>query len=294
MYAEVDAGPKKVSDTFSLSGRITGPFCPYAQTLSATHEFVDRGPGRTLLAEARVTEACFWTPEFPYLYEVEIKLQTGGEVVATARRMFGMRWFAAEGRTLLCERQPWPLGAARVERLDADDLDAFHDSNVAVMLRSPDDAVCVAASRVGVLLVAEVDARGEQLTLELRRLAQWPAVVMVALKSDAEVTPAARRATGNLLLVQDAVVESFEQPELIKVAPWAQAALVGRKNQKPLPCPALSRGVPVIVAIRGSAASNARDVRVAIDRTHAEFVADSAESDVDLLAGYVIDLRDAR
>ena len=76
VYAEVDGWPKKVSDTFSesgsgmtLSGRITGPYCPYAQTLSATHTFVDRGPGRTLLAEARVTEACFWTPEFPYLYE---------------------------------------------------------------------------------------------------------------------------------------------------------------------------------------------------------------------------------
>jgi hypothetical protein len=294
VYAEVDVDDaKKVSDTFSITGRITGPFCPYAQTLSATHEFVDRGPGRTLLAEARVPEACFWTPEFPYLYEVEIKLSRAGEVIATTRKLFGMRWFAAEGRGLLCERQPWLLGAARVETLDADDVDAFHDSNVAVMAPAPDDALCAAASRVGVLLVAEVAACGEQLLLELRRLAQWPAVVMVVLKSDAEVSPDARRAAGNLLLGQDAVSESFEQPEG-NIAPWAQLVLVGCKESSALPCPDLSRGVPMIVSLAGPVAATPRDVRVAIDQLHAQIVADSAASHMDLPAGYVMDLRGAK
>ena len=60
------AGRKPIKGS-QLTGSLVGPSCLYAETLPARFEFVDRGPGESLLAEAVVPEPCFWTPEMPHL-----------------------------------------------------------------------------------------------------------------------------------------------------------------------------------------------------------------------------------
>jgi hypothetical protein len=69
-------------DGWRLTGTLTGPECRFAQTLPATFEFHDLGPGQDLLAEAIVTEPCFWTPDLPFLYRCSVGVPPLGGFVA--------------------------------------------------------------------------------------------------------------------------------------------------------------------------------------------------------------------
>jgi hypothetical protein len=84
-------------DDLRLMGTISGPQSMYAQTLPATFSFSDRGPGPTLLAEVILPDPCFWTPETPQLYQVNIELHRAGDVVVSERRMFGIRRLGVQG-----------------------------------------------------------------------------------------------------------------------------------------------------------------------------------------------------
>lgn len=289
VYAEMDRSQlDPAGGEWTLSGHVTGPFCPYAQTLSASHALVDRGPGNTLLAESRVSEACFWTPEFPYLYDVELELLLDGVPLGHTRRLFGMRWFAAEGRTLLCERQPWILAALRTKRLIVDDLNAMHESGIAAVLAAPDDATCVAASRIGVLLVADLALSGEQLEHELKRLAQWPAVGFCILPVGVEVSSEARRSAGNILLVQNSQIEAFERGE-VEVAPWAHAVMLGSQKNSPLPWRKLSRDVPHFVTFPAPVLDSIAGFRQGINIWRDRWMTQASDTPEVLPAGYILD-----
>src|SRR4029077_16217650 len=83
----------------------------YAKTLQATYSFVDRGIGNSLLAEAIVPEPCFWTPEMPQLYQADVQLRRGGEMLAHASRIFGVRRLGAQRRKLVFDGKGWVLRA---------------------------------------------------------------------------------------------------------------------------------------------------------------------------------------
>jgi hypothetical protein len=59
-------------DGCRLTGSLTGPECRFAKTLPATFDFHDLGPGQGLVAEAIITEPCFWTPDLPFLYRCTV------------------------------------------------------------------------------------------------------------------------------------------------------------------------------------------------------------------------------
>src|SRR5258707_3368942 len=72
-----------------LTGRVIGPACEYAHTLSATIPLVSKRPANVdsqnapaLLAEAIVPDPCFWSTELPFLYEVRFELRRGTELLA--------------------------------------------------------------------------------------------------------------------------------------------------------------------------------------------------------------------
>ena len=58
----------------ALRGHVTGPFCDRAQTLPATLPLRAIEHGDQLLAEAVVPDPCFWTPELPFQYRVQIEI----------------------------------------------------------------------------------------------------------------------------------------------------------------------------------------------------------------------------
>jgi hypothetical protein len=77
-----------------LTGSVRGPHSAHSKTLPAAFPLVDRGPGSTRVAEAVVPDPCFWAPDAPFLYEVRVSLEVGGQDWAQAEQILGIRPFA--------------------------------------------------------------------------------------------------------------------------------------------------------------------------------------------------------
>ena len=89
-------------DAWALTGRVVGPTCEYSRTLSATVPFMARPSvempyaAAPLIVEAIVPDPCFWSQELPFLYQAELELRCGDQLLAEAdRRCHDGRWRSA-------------------------------------------------------------------------------------------------------------------------------------------------------------------------------------------------------
>ncbi len=220
--------PTKGAPALRLEGALAGPHCMYAETLPATARFADLGPGETLLAEALVPEPCFWSAEMPHQYDADVRLTRAGEVLARARRPFAIRPLAAQGRGLYYQSKRWVLRGVLASEApkSLERLPLWRQCDAAMVIQAPTDDLCREASRIGVLVIAEVDTRDPQsVASELRRLARWPAVGFAVLRplesppAAAALETAIKQVAHNLVLCQ-----SVRRDEPLVPQPWAQLA----------------------------------------------------------------------
>jgi hypothetical protein len=215
---------------WSLEGNVRGPFSSHGQTLPANSPLVDGGAGPTLLGEAVIPDPCFWTPENPTLYEIELRVLHEGREVAADSRTLGIRRLGVRGSDFVFDAKRWVLRGIDRRQVAHEppdpigdrQLHAWWDLAAAVVTTDPDDALCAAASREGVVILARLDTAGEMWRDELRRLAHWAAVGLVTLDGPG-VEPEARvrNLAPNLCLVQ-----SFRAGQPVAPAPWAHAVKV--------------------------------------------------------------------
>ncbi|MGD9722080.1 MAG: hypothetical protein AB7O59_12440 [Pirellulales bacterium] len=287
VYARLAAPSGVGADTqeLTLSGSLYGPECQYAATLPARFKLVDRGPGPSLLAAATVPEPCFWTPDLPHWYRAEVELRRGAEVLARASRLFGIRPLGAAGGKLIYDATRWMLRGVICDEVPQSDLAAWRDARAAMVVPSPTDALCEAASHAGVLLVAVIDAPD---AAALRRMSRWPAVGMVVLPA-ARVKPALpdhahRRPAGagpNLLL---AVRGS--SCDLTALPPWIDAVLVDVDSRAELTRNAADR--PALIAMRpGGNFASVAEARTACDRLQHDLATRARRADCDW-SGYIV------
>jgi hypothetical protein len=71
---DIDAA-KAARSTPRIEGLITGPYCAYARTLPATY------PIRS--GQVSIVDPCYWTPELPFLYQIEATAPTAGGTATT-------------------------------------------------------------------------------------------------------------------------------------------------------------------------------------------------------------------
>ena len=257
---------------FQLAGTLTGPTCAYAETLPATFSLVDRGPGASLLAEAVVPEPCFWTPQMPHLYLADVQLREGGRVVARLKRPFGIRPLGAAGRKLIYAGKNWVLRAVSADAVSKTDLPQWRDADSAMLVRNPDDALCAAASRVGVLVLADLEAANVD---EIRRLSRWPAVGFVVLPTLA--APQLRELAHNAILVQ-----RFAAGQPIAAAPWASAAMAELDTTDELPTGFAECPIPLIATRPAGILPSIAAGRSACDRLQRDLAVHSQ------FAGYIV------
>jgi hypothetical protein len=150
----------------------------------------------------------------PYLYRAHVELWRGREVLAACERPFGIRPLGARGRRFYYEGKPWVLRAVS-GTVGSDELTACHEASAALFVDNPDDDLCDAASRCGVLLVANLDAG---IPANLRRLSRHAAVGFIVIRNDlGDVDP--RSLAPNVVLVQP--IDAAKEPP----RPWAHALL---------------------------------------------------------------------
>lgn len=190
-----------------LTGRVSGPTCEYARTLPATVSFVK--PGRvaaagaeTLVIEAILPDPCFWSQETPFVYRAELELKSGGQSIASAERLFGIRPLGARGRNLVSEGRRWVPRAADCLELPERSLAAWRAADLALLVSHPGDALCAEAMRLGAVLIADLTADEEELPKALRRLARWSAVTMALIAAGTTLAADIRAGVRNLLLAE--------------------------------------------------------------------------------------------
>lgn len=254
VYARLERS--QLDEVGQLSGTLSGPSCQYAATLPATFSFVDRGPGESVLAEAAVPEPCFWTPQMPHLYQADVQLRLGEKVLFQVQRTFGIRPLGIGGQSLRYHGKAWVLRGVRAEELSSIDLREWHDAETAMLVRNPDDALCEMASRLGVLIVADLASADPG---ELRRLSRWPAVGVVAMPDSGAIDLA--QLGRNVVPAQRIAAD-----EPVLPASWARAAICELGEADRVPEGVADCAIPLIAFRPAGKLKDVAEGRAACDR----------------------------
>lgn len=265
-----------------LTGRVVGPTCEYSRTLPAAIPFLKQrrtdADGNTLLLEAIVPDPCFWSQELPFLYRAELELRSGDQALAAFDRGFGVRPLGARGRDLIWEGRAWVARAADCQELPEQPLADWRTADLALLVESPSDKLCEDATRLGVVLFADLTADGRDLPDVLRQLARWPAVAVVLFNAGAQLQSNIRSTARNLLLAERRDGTSHGRPP----RDWADIVVCEGTTAAELVRLAAGLTVPVIAR---------RPAGWCDDLVHARRACDSLQRDlaglVDI-AGYVV------
>lgn len=228
------AGTAAIGPALVVSGILVGPECSTAATLPTTVSLVDQGAveGQPPLARGVCTEPGFWTPELPNLYRAEVTLRRGDDVVASGRRMIGLRRLGVKGRSLSLDgRRYVPRGVAcQADPVGLDELRQLSAVAVVGFPAAADpaahssaatlDAMLTTADRIGVAVVIRLGAStGAAVNLSMlqERLEAWaahPSVFLVILPSGSAgvVAVTGGRRRGTMLLGLE--VDGLEPPPL--------------------------------------------------------------------------------
>lgn len=207
----------------TLHGAVLGPRCEYAHTLPAKYLLNDLGAGPTLLARATITDPCFWTSDLPQIYDVHIELRRGNEVLASEKRMIGLRGVGGRASgEILREGKIWVPRGVAIE-LVQHDVAQLRAELLAGIVTSPPLDLLVEASRQGVYLIVQVAGSEESLPSVLRSLARWPAVMMAIVRGGETCDRSLQQVAPNLVLAQAVRVAAAQE---FRPAAWASAIVV--------------------------------------------------------------------
>ena len=198
VYAQIPAEAIPVGSY--LAGTVVGPFCKYSRTLSASVPMIVRNGRDGALLEAIVPDPCFWTPDLPMIYRVELRV---GE--SLVERTLGIRPLGARGRQLLMNGENWVLRG--FESFD-DQLpwNEWRETGLACLTQKLTGDLVAAASEHGILTIATSD-----------EFAGWPAVGLVLMQQETNnqqmrniLTAQAFNATGCVMPIASAQVAMGE------------------------------------------------------------------------------------
>ncbi|MCH8839863.1 MAG: hypothetical protein IH831_04155 [Planctomycetes bacterium] len=236
----------------AFQGQLRGPHCERAHTLPATFQTSHREP---LL----VIDPCYWTPQLPMLYDVELALELADGTTAAWKHTVGLRRWEIDGRNLLQERKRIVLRGAVTTNFRAEDLSAAVAAEVALVVRDPSEAFLQRASELGVPLVIDLRGHEGNLSPKLLSYAWQPAVALVLLDTGVPHKPHAIK-TG--CVVQSACV--FAE------APWADIIAIELSETERPPDWAATCDKPVIAIRRQGAYAELSQARHGCDRLQAE------------------------
>jgi hypothetical protein len=258
-----DAATKDVT----YSGSLTGPYCAHARTLAAEHAVSTiQDAASQSVGEITVVDPCYWTPQLPFLYTLDLEMRSARGNAQTMQRSIGLRRWQASGPNVRLERERFVLRGAMAPTADAAMLSRARDCEVAILVRAPDDDFCREASRVGVALVAEMRSAGPSLERELLRVSQHPAVLIVLVD---EPPGSLRSPSLSLPLIANAL-RATDDRTLLSDPPWANVLAVELQADQRPPAWIAACGKPAIAIRRSAAYADIRRARNACDRLQAD------------------------
>jgi hypothetical protein len=263
-------------DGWSMAITVRGPECALAHTLPATVRGADMGPGEGLLARVMLPDPCYWSPQLPALYHVTIELHQHGDDVEAVDRVFGLRLLGPRGKSLYLDQSRWVPRGIRHEMVEPVDLAQWRDASAVMLARDPDDALCEAASRQGVLVIALLEGDAAHIQRELARVARHAAVAVAVVGGTDLDKAALRQSAPNVLL---APLLDPKQPA--RIPSWARLAMVQVDDPSTVAAFAAPLPVPVFAYRPLSSPTTLAEARQACDHLQR----DLAPTD---FAGYLV------
>jgi hypothetical protein len=216
-----------------------------------------------LLSEATVPDPCFWTPELPFMYSVELSAVHGDETIATIKRPLGICRLGVHGKSLYLDAKRFVFRGVRIEPAAIDDLVTAKQTASALFVTDPSDTFLQEASEEGVLLAVELPV--SQPAAELTRLGRWPAVAVVVLEGGISAGKELRLAARNTLLAQ----QVNQSGRVSAPTPWAHLLWWQIENES-IPAPTLADNMPIIAYRPTSKNATIEESRRACDRLQAD------------------------
>jgi|GEM_PF-1350808 len=271
LYVRGSCKDRRIS---GLAGSLHGPQCRYGRTLPSSFSLhsVDSAAGQ--LAELVIPEPCYWTPERPLVYRLDLQWQDSAGQSHKITRLVGIRrwgvertaWRLEGRRTVLRGMDVGPRG------LDPRQLATAHDGQLTLIVHQLDDTFCEAASRIGVALVANLRGAGDRAALAcaLDRACRWPAVLAVVV-SEHQVAPGQALPAGLPMLQLLDTTARETGPEIAsEIKPWATGVWVETDGPRRLPDGLATIDKPILVIRRSQQEVNLATVRGNCDRLQAD------------------------
>ena len=270
------------------SGWVEGPFCEYAKTLPARVKLRHEGTGLNALLRAIVPDPCFWSPELPFLYQVNLATQGRQDVSDSIQRWIGIKPFRYSGSDLFYADRRHVVRAVDVAAIEGGLTDweqavaECRETCAALVVAAVDDRLGELASRRGVMLltsVAGIDTGSVQQAL--RQLARWPAVAIAIVRCDVALPADLGRCAPNLLLACQ-----IDGAARTTVPDWASVVVCEAKQLVNGALCASARRLPMMAVGRV-----ARVESVAKGRRQCDGLQSELAPVVDL-AGYIVSCQD--
>jgi len=270
----------------SLTGKLIGPHCEYARTLPAEFSFVEFSPPDIEIFSdlnrpkyiAQVIDPCYWTPELPFLYDLQVSLQREDGKNVEYQAKVGLTRWECHWRNLRLESRRIVLRGSSIEQPTTDSIPIARAANTALIVDRYDRAFCDVADQVGVIVCLDLRTAGDSLSSILSQINSSTSVFLVLISSDQS-----RQKNPDDLWPTNCIVAEFlstTSPEDYTDLGTVVAFELRGKERPPSWIAKAPR--PVIVIRRGEDYADLVAARAACDRLQAEL---APEFD---LAGYFV------
>lgn len=238
------------------------------------------------VAECVVVDPCFWNRRVPSLYHAKLLVEEPGRSSWTIERSIGIRRFGKVASALRWDDRLCVVrGITSTTR--SPDWQWCRDTGTTLVVESPTEELCEAASINGVTLMAVLPS--QQVTdSQLEKLAHWPAVFIAAVSGNGDSLAARLRwLMPNVLVAQRLTASDLDAPAgndtaVGHVAKWADLVWV-ELDELSSPADKLSSlGKPILVSHRGTISANPEQARRACDELQARL------GDAGRLSGYIV------
>jgi hypothetical protein len=170
--------------SLQLAGQVTGPLCEYATTLSERVPLQNIGAesGNRVRAAAQVLEPCFWEPQHPFCYEIQLELHGNAGLLDMRRIISGIRHLAVAKNELLLNGQDMFLKGVRHQtEATVEELELWHEVECSALMVSASQDLCARTDRYGPMVLHVLPRTKEEVTVHVVRLRNHPSVLIWVL-----------------------------------------------------------------------------------------------------------------
>ncbi|QDS98081.1 hypothetical protein [Adhaeretor mobilis] len=203
------------NDIVAIAGSMRGPRCRFAKTLPSMFSVKERGlDSKSKFIELLVTDPCYWSPQLPFYYDLELTVELADGSSQTLQHSLGLnRWECFAGQLRLEGRRTVLRGGA----VETFDVSAARETGIAAMTQKHEGGFLREASEAGIPLIVDLREWNGDLSQRLAPLSWYPTVTFTVL--DGSQTPGP---LNGMKLAQAVGADATETA----LASWASAVLV--------------------------------------------------------------------